>query len=96
MKANKNDVRDGFVSDILTCFIIDLQQCSWLVHGSFLPLLKSSLKDPTDLSSYRAIAGSSLILKVFELVGDKLWGHLLNNASWRFGFKANTSNTNCT
>ena len=35
---------------------------------SFLPLLKSSLKDPSNTGSYRAIAGSSLILKVFEKV----------------------------
>ena len=111
MKANKTDVSGSFVSDALK-HAPDLFHCqlatvfrSWLVHGSvtpsllacsFLPLLKSSLKDPTDLSSYRAIAGSSLILKVFELVVVQLWGHLLSSDSLQFGYKANTSTTHCT
>ena len=43
---------------------------SWITHGkitpsllacSFLPLLKSSLKDPANTGSYRAIAGSFLL-----------------------------------
>ena len=67
-----------------------------LLACSFLPLLKSSLKDPADLSSYRAIAGSSLILKTFELVVIMLWGHLLSSDSLQFGYKAKTSTTHCT
>ena len=56
---------------------------SWLVHGSvrcrllacaFLPLLKNRLKDPSDARSYRAIAGSSLTLTLFEQVLLLLWG----------------------
>ena len=78
---------------------------SWLLHGTvtlsllacaFLPLLKSSLKDPADTGSYRAIAGSSLILKVFEKVILLVWGHLLGTDSLQFGFKADTSTTQCT
>ena len=111
MKPNKTDVSGSFVSDALknapdllfdqlaTVFI------SWLVHGtvtpsllacSFLPLLKSSLKDPSDMSSYRDIAGSSLILKVFEMVVLLLWGHILCSDSLQFGYKAKTSTTHCT
>ena len=67
-----------------------------LLACSFLPLLKSSLKDPADLSSYRAIAGSSLILETFELVVIMLWGHLLSSDSLQFGYKARTSTTHCT
>ena len=75
---------------------------SWLIHGTvtrtllacaFLPLLKNSLKDPCDTASYRAIAGSSLILKFFEKVILPIWGHLLSTDTLQFGFKANTSTT---
>jgi hypothetical protein len=78
---------------------------SWITHGkitpsmlacSFLPLLKSTVKNPADTGSYRAIAGSSLILKVFEKVIILLWGHLLASDSLQFGFKAKTSTTQCT
>ena len=78
---------------------------SRLYHGTvkpsllacpFLPLLKSHLKDPSDPNSYRAIAGSSLILKSFELVVLLVWGHLLSSDSLQFGYKAKTSTTLCT
>ena len=77
---------------------------SWLFHGTvtrsllacpFLPLLKSSLKDPEDAGSYRANAGSSLILKLFEKVLLLVWGLVLGTDSLQFGFKANTSTTQC-
>ena len=77
---------------------------SWCVHGTvtptllacaFLPLLKSSLKDPSDPASYRAIAGSSLILKLFDKVVLLLWGHLLSTDSLQFGYKVGTSITQC-
>jgi hypothetical protein len=51
---------------------------SWCVHGTvtlplltcvFFPLLKSALKNPADPASYREIAGSSIILKLFATLG---------------------------
>ena len=73
LKPNKSDVSGSYVSDALK-HAPDLlyEQLatifrSWLIHGtvtpsllacSFLPLLKSGLKDPSVPSSYRAIAGS--------------------------------------
>lgn len=63
---------------------------------SFMPLLKSSMKDPADIGSYRAIAGSSLILKLFEKVILLIWGHHLGSDSLQFGFKSGTSTTQCT
>ena len=62
----------------------------------FLPLLKGPTKDPADPSSYRAIAGSSLILKLFEKVILLIWGHLLGSDSLQFGYKKKTSTTQCT
>ena len=77
---------------------------SWLVHCSvtlsllscaFLPLFKGGLKDPAMTDSYRAIAGSSLLLKLFDNVILLLWGDRLGTYSLQFGFKAGTSTTEC-
>ena len=53
------------------------------------------MKDPADTGSYRAIAGSSLILKLFEKVLLLVWGSLLGTDSLQFGFKPETSTTQC-
>ena len=110
MKARKGDVSGGFTSDaLLNAPDILFDQLavvfrSWLVHGTvslsllacaFLPLLKSSLKNPADPGSYRAIAGSSLLLKLFEKVILLVWGHLLASDSLQFGYKSGTSTTQC-
>ena len=78
MRPRKSDVSSCYTTDaLLNAPDILFEQLavifrSWLTHGkitpsmlacSFLPLLKSSLKDPSNTGSYRAIAGSSLILK---------------------------------
>ena len=110
LKPQKSDITGGFTSDglinspdILYDYLAAIFR-SWLIHGrvtdsllacAFLPLLKSSLKDPADTGSYRAIAGSSLILKLFEKVILLIWGHLLGTDSLQFGFKAKTSTTQC-
>ena len=111
MKPRKSDVSNYYTSDALLNahdILFELLATifrSWLIHGnitscvlacSFLPLLKSALKDPADTGSYRAIAGSSLILKLFEKVVLMLWGHHLGSDSLQFGFKAGTSTTQCT
>ena len=54
------------------------------------------MKNPADTGSYRAIAGSSLILKLFEKVLLLVWGSLLGTDSLQFGFKPETSTTQCT
>ena len=96
MKSRKSDVSTAFSSDALLNApdILFTQLAvifrSWITHGkitpwllacSFLPLLKSSLKDPADTGSYRAIPGSSLVQKIFEKVILLLWGHLLSSDS---------------
>ena len=77
---------------------------SWLIHGTvspmliacaFLPLLKNALKDPADTGSYRAIAGSSILLKLFDKVVLLLWGHLLASDSLQVGYKVGTITTHC-
>ena len=92
MNAGKTDVSGAFCSDSLlhardSMFdLLALIYRSWLVHGTvtlsllacaFLPLLKNALKDPADTNSYRAIAESSLLLKLFDQCVLVVWGHLL-------------------
>ena len=110
MKPAKGDVTGGFTSDvILHAPDIMFEHMaavyrSFLFHGTmtpsllaclFLPLLKSSLEDPADTGSYRAIAGSNLFLKLFDKVVLLVWGHLLSSDSLQFGFKKKTSTTQC-
>ena len=110
MKPAIADVSEGFTSDALLHApdsMFDLLASvyrSWLVHGTvtlpllacaFLPLLKSSLKDPADTNSYRAIAGSSLLLKLFDQCVLLLWGNLLASDSLQFGYKEGTGTVQC-
>ena len=110
MKPGKADVTGSFTSDILLNGPDSLFDClagifrSFLVHGdvtlellscAFLPLFKGGLKNPHTSDSYRAIAGSSQILKLFDYVILLLWGDLLGSDSLQFGFKKNTSISEC-
>ena len=110
LKPKKGDISGGFTSDallnapdimfdklatIFRSFLIHGTVSSCLLACCFIPLLKGSTKDPADTSSYRAIAGSSLILKLFEKVILLIWGHLLGSDSLQFGFKEKTSTSQC-
>ena len=110
MKPNKGDVSGGYTSDALLNAPdqlfenLSLVFKSWIIHGdvtlsmlacAFLPLLKNSLKNPSEFGSYRAIAESSLILKLFDTVILLVWGHLLSCDSLQFGYKQGTSTTQC-
>ena len=108
-EIQQDDVSGGYSSDAILNGPDSLFEClaavirSFLLHGTvsmpllacaFLPLLKS-LKDPAKTESYRAIAGSSLILKLIDNVIILLWGDLLSSDSLQFGFKAKVSTTQC-
>ena len=54
------------------------------------------MKDLSNIDSYRAIASSSLLLKLFDNVVIYLWKHLLSTDSLQFEFKAGFSTTECT
>ena len=81
MKPKTSDVSGSFTSDCILnapdVFFVLIAKVfrSWLIHGTvtlsllscaFLPLFKGGLKDPVQTDSYRAIAGSSLLLKLFD------------------------------
>ena len=57
--------------------------------------MKNFQKDPAETKSYRAIAGSSLWLKLFDKVILILWGHLLTSGSLQMGYKKNSSTAQC-
>ena len=110
IKSGKGDVSEGYSSDaILNAPDLLFDQLaavyrSFLVHGTvslnllacaFLPLLKNSLKNPADVNSYRAIAGSSLLLKLFDQVILLLWGELMTSDPLQFGYKAEYSTSQC-
>ena len=101
MKAAKSDVSGSFTTDALlhapdSFFeLLAMVYRSWLVHGTvtpsllacaFLPLLKNTLKNPADTNSYRAIAGSSLLLKLFDQCVLLVWGDMLASDSLLFGY----------
>ena len=111
MKPGKMDVTEGYSSDALLHGPDHLYEMlasvfrSFLTHGTvtleilscaFLPLFKGGLKNPEKFDSYRAIAGASQLLKLFEYVVLIIWGDLLSTDSMQFGFKAGMSTTQCT
>ena len=71
----------------------------WMIHGTvtksilacaLIPLLKGN-KNPDDTDSYRAIASSSIILKIFEKCILLVWGDSFHSDSLQFGFKRRCS-----
>ena len=100
MKKSKGDVTGSYTSDAIRNapdLLFDRLASvfrSWLCHGTvtrsllacaFMPLLKNSMKDPAETKNYRAIAGSSLVLKLFDKVILIVWGHLLTSGSLQMG-----------
>ena len=60
-----------------------------------MPLIKSALKCDTKSSNYRAIAISSLLLKVLDNIIIILYGDKLSSDNLQFGYKKATSGTQC-
>ena len=110
MKSGKMDVSGGYSSDVLLhapdslfehlavvfrSFLIHGEVTSQLLCCAFLPLFKGGHKSAAKTDSYRAIAGSSQLLKLFDNVILLLWGHLLTSDSLQFGYKCGTSTAQC-
>ena len=111
MKGGKIDVNMGYSSDVLRHAPPILYEKlaaifrSFLTHGtitlsilscSFMPLLKSVRKDPSQFDSWRAVAGASQLLKLFEYVILNIWGGHLQSDTLQFGFKPGTGTDQCT
>ena len=110
MLPGKTDVTEVYSSDVFIHapdLLFDQLAAvfrSYLVHGTvslqilccaFLPLFKGGLKNPAVFDSYRAIAGASQLLKLFEYVILLAWGDDLQSDSMQFGFKSGVSTTQC-
>jgi hypothetical protein len=98
-------VSESYISDAPDSFftLLAMVYMSWVIHGTvsllllscaFLPLVKGR-KDPAKIDSYKAIAGSALLLKIFDKVVLLIWGHFLASDSLQFGYKPDTSTTQC-
>ena len=92
---NAPDAMFEHISKIFRSFLIHGDVTCQLLSCAFLPLYKGGLKDPVNSNSYRAIAGSSQLLKLFDYTVLLIWGHLLGSDSLQFGFKHGTSTTQC-
>ena len=111
MKGGKIDVSSGYASNIFRHAPEILYEKlasifrSFISHGtitlsiltcSFMPLLKSARKDSSQFDSWRAVAGASQLLKLFEYVILNIWGHHLESDTLQFGFKPGTGTDQCT
>ena len=111
MKGNKSDSLFDFQSDCLINGPPELAQHlvnmlrSFFTHGivpycilvcTLLPLVKDKLGDITQSSNYRAIAASSQILKLLDIVLLLLEGDKLGCDDLQFGFQEKSSTTMCT
>ena len=88
LKSAKNDISGEFsseallnapdeffvvISDLFKAFLIHNDFTEDILACAFVPLLKGALKDDTKSDNYRAIAISSLILKVFDNMNRSCW-----------------------
>ena len=111
MKCNKSDSLFDFQSDCLINGPPELAQHlvnllkTFFTHGivpscilvcTLLPLVKDNLGDITQSSNYRAIAASSQILKLLDIVLLLLEGDKLGCDELQFGFQEKSSTTMCT
>lgn len=109
MKPGRKDVSESYSSDVFKHGPELLHQHlasifrSFLVHGTlpltmlvcaFMPLLKGR-KNPVKFDSYRAVAGASQLLKVFEYAILDVWGSCLESDSLQFGYKSGTGADQC-
>ena len=110
MKGNKSDAIFDFQSDCLINgppeLVSHLVQMikTFIMHGevpyfilvcTLLPLVKDNLADLTQSDNYRAIAASSQILKLLDIVILILEGDKLGCDEQQFGFQQKSSTTMC-
>ena len=106
LKKDKSDESGDFTSDCLIEAPNEFSEAlaslfrTYLTHGyisskllicALSPIVKDNNGDITSTKNYRAIAVSSLILKVFDLCILLLIGHLLSNDELQYGFQKGCS-----
>ena len=111
MKGGKSDVTFDFNSDCLINAPDNLLEHlanlfrMFLMHGkvaiilllcSLVPIVKDKLGDLTSSDNYRAIAKSSLILKLFDWIVLLTQGDKLSSDELQFGYQKLSSTVMCT
>ena len=111
LKRGKSDVESNFASDAFINASDEISEPiamlikTFLIHGyipifllicSLVPLVKDKLGDINSSENYRAIAISSLFLKIFDWIILILYGEKLKASDLQFGFSADNSTTMCT
>ena len=110
LKSCKNDTIYNFKSDALIYgkdILVDhftLLFISFLVHGFFpknillsslKPIIKDKLGSKCNSNNYRAIGGSSLILKLFDIILLNIFSESLLLEDEQYGFQRKSSTTLC-
>ena len=111
IKPGKSDCTDGMLSDNLTNGTLKLNMfisvlfSAMLIHGvapgglllsTLVPIPKNKRGNKTDSNNYRAIAISSLLGKLFDLIVLSEQGSCLETDNLQFGFKKHSSTVTCT
>ena len=111
MKPNKSDVSFPFSSDCLInapealhyhlatlfrIFLIHGKVATILLLCSLIPIVKDNLGDLTSSDNYRAIAKSSLVLKLFDWVVLLSQGDKLSSDELQYGYQKLSSTVMCT
>ena len=110
MKGGKGDVNFSFSSDCLTngpkillnhlaslfrVFLVHGRVADILLMCSHVPIVKNNLADITSSDNYRAIAKSSLILKLFDWVVLLREGEKMSCDQLQFGYQKLSSTVMC-
>ena len=80
---------------IFKCFLIHGHISTFLLLCALVPIVKDKLGDKTSSSNYRAIAISSLFMKIFDWILLILFGKTLSPSAYQFGFMKDSSTTMC-
>ena len=83
------------LTKMMKMFVIHGYVPNFLLISTLVPIVKNSLEDITSSSNYRAVAISSLILKLLDLITLIIEGEKLDFDQLQFGFQANSSTTMC-
>ena len=84
------------LTHLLKTFIVHGTVPYFILICTLLPLVKDNLSDITSSDNYRAIASSSLVLKLLDILILMLEGDKLSCDQLQFGFQAGSSTSMCT
>ena len=111
LKNDKSDESGLFTSDCIKAAPKEFSEVlanlfrNYLIHGhisvnlllcALSPIVKDNNGDIASSKNYRAIAISSLILKILDICVLLLVGHLLSSDDLQFGFQKGCSTLQCT